>query len=188
MMDEHGQAADHEPDDAEQGEGRREDGGSEGRVTGVPAGDTLAEGIAVKTVGTQTLPVVKALVSDIVLVGEDPASQVYVRNKAKQTVETGMHSVEHRLDAGTSQETLLALIAGLNADDTIDGILVQLPLPPQIRPDRVIAAIGAVDDDTTAELLAISERLRAMSIDPDETRRYLLGGTALATPSPKSQA
>ncbi|MEQ8815757.1 MAG: bifunctional methylenetetrahydrofolate dehydrogenase/methenyltetrahydrofolate cyclohydrolase FolD [Thalassobaculum sp.] len=82
----------------------------------------------------------------VVLVGEDPASQVYVRNKAKQTVETGMHSVEHRLDAGTDQETLLALIADLNADDAVDGILVQLPLPAQIDSQAVLDAIDPAKD------------------------------------------
>lgn len=82
----------------------------------------------------------------VVLVGEDPASQVYVRNKAKQTAEVGMHSVEHRLDAGTSQETLLALIADLNADDAIDGILVQLPLPAQIDSQAVLDAIDPAKD------------------------------------------
>jgi len=82
----------------------------------------------------------------VVLVGEDPASQVYVRNKAKQTVETGMHSVEHRLDAGTSQATLLALIADLNTDDAIDGILVQLPLPDQIDSQAVLDAIDPAKD------------------------------------------
>ena len=82
----------------------------------------------------------------VVLVGEDPASQVYVRNKAKQTVETGMHSVEHRLEAGTDQETLLALIADLNADDAVDGILVQLPLPAQIDSQAVLDAIDPAKD------------------------------------------
>lgn len=77
----------------------------------------------------------------VVLVGEDPASQVYVRNKARTTVEVGMRSIEHKLDAGTAEETLLALIAQLNADAEVDGILVQLPLPKHISADRVIQAI-----------------------------------------------
>ncbi len=82
----------------------------------------------------------------VVLVGEDPASQVYVRNKAKQTAEAGMHSVEHRLDAGTGQPALLKLIAELNADDAIDGILVQLPLPAQIDSQAVLDAIDPAKD------------------------------------------
>ncbi|MCA4911171.1 MAG: bifunctional methylenetetrahydrofolate dehydrogenase/methenyltetrahydrofolate cyclohydrolase, partial [Methylobacterium sp.] len=67
----------------------------------------------------------------VVLVGEDPASQVYVASKAKQTTEIGMISIEHKLPAETSQAELLARIARLNADPSVDGILVQLPLPPQ---------------------------------------------------------
>src|ERR1700752_4546952 len=63
----------------------------------------------------------------VVLVGEDPASKVYVANKARQTVEVGMHSFEHKLPASTSEAELLALVARLNADDAVDGILVQLP-------------------------------------------------------------
>ena len=82
----------------------------------------------------------------VVLVGEDPASQVYVRSKGKQTVEAGMASFEHKLDASTSQETLLALVAELNADPAVHGILVQLPLPPQIDADAVINAIDPAKD------------------------------------------
>jgi methylenetetrahydrofolate dehydrogenase (NADP+)/methenyltetrahydrofolate cyclohydrolase len=82
----------------------------------------------------------------VVLVGEDPASQVYVGSKARLTTECGMLSVEHRLPVETSEIVLLALIAQLNADPTIDGILVQLPLPPQINPDRVIEAIEPTKD------------------------------------------
>lgn len=77
----------------------------------------------------------------VVLVGEDPASQVYVRNKGRQTLEAGMQSFEHKLDADTSQDDLLALIAQLNQDDTVHGILVQLPLPAHIREAAVIDAI-----------------------------------------------
>lgn len=78
----------------------------------------------------------------VVLVGEDPASQVYVRNKARQTVEVGMQSFEHRLDAETDQETLLALIEQLNEDDAVHGILVQLPLPSHIDEATVINAVS----------------------------------------------
>ncbi len=82
----------------------------------------------------------------VVLVGEDPASQVYVRSKGRQTVEAGMHSVEHKLPAGTAEDALLALIADLNADPDIHGILVQLPLPGHIDEAKVIAAIDPAKD------------------------------------------
>ena len=82
----------------------------------------------------------------VVLVGEDPASQVYVRNKIKTTIETGMRSIEHKLDVNTSQEDLLKLIDELNHDDSIYGILVQLPLPKQINADAVIDAIDPDKD------------------------------------------
>ncbi len=82
----------------------------------------------------------------VVLVGEDPASQVYVRNKAAQTKETGMRSFEHRLPATTGQDELLALVAGLNADPQVDGILVQLPLPAGIDAQAVIEAIDPMKD------------------------------------------
>ena len=77
----------------------------------------------------------------VVLVGEDPASEVYVRNKIKTTEASGMLSIEHRLPDTTSQTELLALIDQLNHDNAIDGILVQLPLPDQINADAVIDAI-----------------------------------------------
>ncbi len=82
----------------------------------------------------------------VVLVGEDPASQVYVRNKGKQSVEVGFKSVEHKLDASTSQEELLKLIDELNNDDTIHGILVQLPVPKHIDDKAVINAISPEKD------------------------------------------
>ena len=82
----------------------------------------------------------------MVLVGEDPASQVYVRSKAKQTVEAGMRSFEHKLPAATDQAELLALVAKLNADPAVNGILVQLPLPKQINPAAVLDAIDPAKD------------------------------------------
>ena len=82
----------------------------------------------------------------VVLVGEDPASQVYVRSKGKMTVEVGMKSVEHRLDADTSEADLLALIGRLNADPDIHGILVQLPLPKHLDEDLVINSIDPAKD------------------------------------------
>jgi methylenetetrahydrofolate dehydrogenase (NADP+)/methenyltetrahydrofolate cyclohydrolase len=82
----------------------------------------------------------------VVLVGEDPASQVYVRSKGKQTVEAGMNSYEHKLDADTSQDDLLKLIADLNADKDVHGILVQLPLPKHLNEDLVINSIAPEKD------------------------------------------
>ncbi len=82
----------------------------------------------------------------VVLVGEDPASQVYVRSKGKQTVEVGMNSYEHKLDAETSEEDLLALIDKLNNDPAVHGILVQLPLPKHLNEDRVINSIDPATD------------------------------------------
>ena len=82
----------------------------------------------------------------VVLVGEDPASQVYVRNKNKATVEAGMNGFEHVLPVDTGQEELLALIDTLNRDDAVHGILVQLPLPDQIDEQAVIDAISPEKD------------------------------------------
>ena len=82
----------------------------------------------------------------VVLVGEDPASQVYVRSKGKQTEEAGMRSIEHRLPAETAEAELLALVARLNADSAVDGILVQLPLPKHIDSGKVIEAIDPAKD------------------------------------------
>ena len=82
----------------------------------------------------------------VVLVGEDPASEVYVRNKGKQTVEVGMASFEHRLSDQTTERELLVLIDQLNSDPTVHGILVQLPLPAQINTHAVINAIDPDKD------------------------------------------
>ncbi len=82
----------------------------------------------------------------VVLVGEDPASQVYVRSKGKQTVEAGMASFEHKLPADTSEADLLALIARLNGDPAVHGILVQLPLPAHLDSDLVINSIAPAKD------------------------------------------
>jgi methylenetetrahydrofolate dehydrogenase (NADP+)/methenyltetrahydrofolate cyclohydrolase len=82
----------------------------------------------------------------VVLVGEDPASQVYVRNKAAQTREAGMASFEHRLPASASDSELLELVAALNRDDRIDGILVQLPLPAAIDAARLLEAVDPAKD------------------------------------------
>ena len=82
----------------------------------------------------------------VVLVGEDPASQVYVRNKGKQTVEVGMASFEHKLDADTDQATLMALVDRLNEDPAVHGILVQLPLPDHLDEEAVLNAIDPAKD------------------------------------------
>jgi methylenetetrahydrofolate dehydrogenase (NADP+)/methenyltetrahydrofolate cyclohydrolase len=94
-----------------------------------------------------------------VLVGDDPASQIYVGNKRKQTEAVGMRSIHEQLGGETPQDELLDLIASLNADDSVDGILVQIPLPEQIDQDAVIAAIEPAKDvdgltATSAGLLA----------------------------------
>ena len=96
----------------------------------------------------------------VVLVGENPASEVYVRNKARQTRAAGMQSFEHRLSVTTSQDDLLALVRRLNEDPRVSGILVQLPLPEQISADAVIATIDPAKDvdgfhTTNAGLLAV---------------------------------
>ncbi|WP_350036533.1 bifunctional methylenetetrahydrofolate dehydrogenase/methenyltetrahydrofolate cyclohydrolase FolD [Pseudohaliea sp.] len=82
----------------------------------------------------------------VVLVGEDPASQVYVRNKGRQTLEAGMLSHGHKLDASVSEEELLTLIDTLNGDPSIHGILVQLPLPDHIDEQRVLQTIDPAKD------------------------------------------
>ena len=82
----------------------------------------------------------------VVLVGNDPASEVYVRSKARQTVEAGMASFEYRLPMDVPQAELLALVAALNNDDAVDGILVQLPLPPQIDAEKVLRSIDPAKD------------------------------------------
>lgn len=82
----------------------------------------------------------------VVLVGEDPASQVYVRNKGKQTLAAGMNSFEHKLPADTAEADLLALVERLNSDPAVDGILVQLPLPSHLDEQKVIATINPDKD------------------------------------------
>jgi methylenetetrahydrofolate dehydrogenase (NADP+) / methenyltetrahydrofolate cyclohydrolase len=114
-------------------------------IDGAAAALTLRQQIAVAASalkrGHGIVPTLAA-----VLVGNDPASAVYVRSKGKASREAGLGSLEHRLPANTGEADLLALIDRLNGDDGIDGILVQLPLPPQIDPQRVIAAIDPAKD------------------------------------------
>jgi methylenetetrahydrofolate dehydrogenase (NADP+) / methenyltetrahydrofolate cyclohydrolase len=104
----------------------------------------LREAVAAQTGLLRTLGIRPSLCT--VLVGDDPVSQVYVRNKSKATAEAGLTCFEERLPASASEAELLTLIARLNADDRIDGILVQLPLPPQITRQRVIEAIDPAKD------------------------------------------
>ncbi|PTS81702.1 MULTISPECIES: bifunctional methylenetetrahydrofolate dehydrogenase/methenyltetrahydrofolate cyclohydrolase FolD [unclassified Caulobacter] len=82
----------------------------------------------------------------VVLVGEDPASQVYVRNKGEQTLAAGMHSETHRLPADVSQEELLSVVGALNADPAIHGVLVQFPVPEHLRQSDIVAAISPDKD------------------------------------------
>mgnify|MGYP001581982524 CR=1 FL=1 len=101
----------------------------------------------------------------VVLVGDDPASQVYVASKGKQTVEVGMNSYEHRLPADAGQAELLALIGRLNADPEVHGVLVQLPLPAHIDETEIINAIAVkkdVDGFTVANAGRLATGQRAM--------------------------
>ena len=82
----------------------------------------------------------------VVLVGEDPASKVYVRNKAEQTVEVGMQSFEHKLPEETTEAALLDLVARLNRDPAVHGILVQMPLPKHIDSVKVLDSIDPAKD------------------------------------------
>lgn len=103
----------------------------------------------------------------VVLVGEDPASQVYVRSKGKAAESCGFHSVQHTLPASTSEASLIALVEKLNADPSIHGILVQLPLPGQIDASRVLETISPAKDvdgfhPVNAGLLATGDVARAL--------------------------
>ncbi len=113
-------------------------------IDGKAAAARLRASVAEQAAELATRGIVPGLA--VVLVGEDPASQVYVRSKAKQTVEAGMASFEHRLPEDTDEPTLLALVAALNADDAVDGILVQLPLPAQIDAEKVLRLIDPAKD------------------------------------------
>ena len=118
----------------------------------------MAEIIDGKAVGEEVVARVRSLTAElaasgatkpglaVVIVGEDPASQVYVASKSKKAKECGFHSVQHTLPAETTESDLLGIIAGLNADAAIHGILVQLPLPKHIDSGRVIQAIAPEKD------------------------------------------
>ena len=103
----------------------------------------------------------------VVLVGEDPASQVYVKSKGRAAETCGFHSIQHTLSRETTQAELIALVEKLNADSAIHGILVQLPLPKQIDAQRVLETISPAKDvdgfhPVNAGLLAIGDRQRAL--------------------------
>ena len=107
----------------------------------------IAEGVAAFRDETGKVPGLA-----VVLVGDDPASAVYVRNKGKQTVEVGMASFEHKLAADTALVELIALVERLNADDAVDGILVQLPLPAHLDE---LAVVSAIDPDKDVDGLHV---------------------------------
>ncbi|SER34551.1 bifunctional 5,10-methylenetetrahydrofolate dehydrogenase/5,10-methenyltetrahydrofolate cyclohydrolase [Sphingobium sp. YR768] len=111
-------------------------------------GDEIARELEAETrAGVATLAQDGIAVSlAVILVGNDPASTIYVRRKQQAAARVGIRSVEHRLDAATSEADLLALIDRLNADPATHGILVQLPLPPQIASDKVLGAIAPEKD------------------------------------------
>ncbi len=111
------------------------------KIDGKARAETLRQHIATCV---PALPRTPALA--VVLVGDDPASQVYVRNKIRQTEEAGMVSIERRLDANSSQDEVIKTVRALNADDAVDGILVQLPLPKHIDEAIVIAQIDPAKD------------------------------------------
>jgi methylenetetrahydrofolate dehydrogenase (NADP+)/methenyltetrahydrofolate cyclohydrolase len=132
-----------------------------------------------------------------VLVGEDPASHVYVRNKREKSEEAGMRSIHHELAAGTSQDELLALVGELGEDPEVDGILVQLPLPDAIDQDAVVAAIDPAKDvdgltATSAGLLAqgrpglvpgtpagVMEMLAAEGVEVEGSEAVIVGRSIL---------
>lgn len=122
-------------------------------IDGKAFAEKLRKDIAVQAAELKEKGIVPSLA--VVLVGEDPASQVYVRNKGKQSVEVGFKSVEHKLPDTTSQADLLALIDALNHDDSIHGILVQLPVPDHIDDNAVINAIATEKDVDGFSLLNV---------------------------------
>lgn len=114
-------------------------------IDGKAFAEALRERIAVHAAAFEASASRKAGLA-VVLVGEDPASQVYVRSKGKQTVACGMASFEHKLPADTPEADLLAVVEQLNNDPAVDGILVQLPLPSHMDEQKVIAAINPDKD------------------------------------------
>jgi methylenetetrahydrofolate dehydrogenase (NADP+) / methenyltetrahydrofolate cyclohydrolase len=113
-------------------------------IDGKAIAQTVRQEVAAQVAQLQAKGIIPGLA--VVLVGDNPASHVYVRNKVQQTREVGMASFEHRLPASVTGAELLYLIQQLNADNAVDGILVQLPLPPSINADQVMEAIDPAKD------------------------------------------
>ena len=113
-------------------------------IDGIALSKQLRAEVTQRTVALKARGITPGLA--VILVGEDPASQVYVRNKVKACEDSGLYSVFEKYDVGLSQADLLARIAALNADPSIHGILVQMPLPKHIDPHAVIEAIAASKD------------------------------------------
>lgn len=113
-------------------------------IDGIALSKQLRAEVTQRTIALKARGITPGLA--VILVGEDPASQVYVRNKVKACEDSGLHSVFEKYEATLSQADLLARIAALNADTTIHGILVQMPLPKHIDPHAVIEAIAASKD------------------------------------------
>lgn len=113
-------------------------------IDGIALSKQLRSEITQRTIALKTRGITPGLA--VILVGEDPASQVYVRNKVKACEDSGLHSVFEKYETTLSQADLLARIAALNADTSIHGILVQMPLPKHIDPHAVIEAIAASKD------------------------------------------
>jgi methylenetetrahydrofolate dehydrogenase (NADP+)/methenyltetrahydrofolate cyclohydrolase len=111
-------------------------------------GKAIAEGVRARVAAAVAQLARQGVVPGlaVVLVGNNPASQVYVRNKGRQTLEAGMRSFDHALPSSASEAEVLALVARLNADPDVDGILVQLPLPPHIDAQKVIEAVDPAKD------------------------------------------
>ncbi|BAL95703.1 bifunctional methylenetetrahydrofolate dehydrogenase/methenyltetrahydrofolate cyclohydrolase FolD [Rubrivivax gelatinosus] len=121
-------------------------------IDGVALSRTLRAGVAERAAALPRRPGLA-----VILVGEDPASAVYVRNKIKACGESGLHSVFEKYDADLAEDVLLARIAALNVDPAIDGILVQMPLPRHIDPQKVIAAIAPEKDVDGFSVLSAGE-------------------------------
>ncbi len=126
-------------------------------IDGIALSKQLRAEVAQRTLALKARGITPGLA--VILVGEDPASQVYVRNKVKACEDSGLHSVFEKYEASLSQADLLTRIAALNADKTIHGILVQMPLPKHIDPQAVIEAIAASKDVDGYSTLSAGELL-----------------------------
>lgn len=113
----------------------------DGRAVAATLQATIARGVAAVVERTQQAPGLA-----VVMVGDDPASRAYVRSKTKQVEAAGMRAIDHRLPADVREAEVLALVQRLNADPAVNGILVQLPLPSQIRAEAVIDALDPAKD------------------------------------------